>query len=122
MTMATPHKTLLTGAVILGLLAFATMAAAQDAGVTVLRGIPVATDGVDVNEAEGQTVTVVRGQPVFVQEESQGQPVEVESELEAVEGFNGWFIDRKNNRIGNCFRVNTYNVGQSRIDCVWKRL
>ncbi|MDX1401489.1 MAG: hypothetical protein R3245_06180 [Kiloniellales bacterium] len=92
---------------------------AQDLGVVVLRGTPAASPQPAASEPAQQPVTVVRGETVFVP--SQTQQSEPQG-LEAVAGFNGWFIDRSTNRIGNCFRLNTSDVGGYRIKCVWKRL
>lgn len=93
---------------------------AQDLGVTVLRGTPIVRGAVDISEPADQQVTVFRGQPAWAPVGA--SPGGDGSGIEPVGGFNGWFIDRANNRIGNCFRQNTTEWGQSRIKCVWRRL
>ena len=93
---------------------------AQDIGVTVLRGTPIVRGAVEVSEPADRQVTVFRGQPAWVPVGP--APQSDDSGIEAVAGFNGWFIDKANGRIGNCFRQNTADWNQFRIKCVWKRL
>ena len=74
-------------------------------------------------EAKAQTVKVFRGIEGGTSTTA-SEPTEAEVfSYEPVTGGSGWFVDRENNRIGNCYTVaSTQWHGRPRIRCVWKRM
>ena len=74
-------------------------------------------------EAKAQTVKVFRGVEVGASTTAT-EPTEAEIlSYEPVTGGSGWFVDRENNRIGNCYTVaSTQWRGKPRIRCVWKSM
>ena len=97
-------------------------AAAQNEGVTVVRGSAADTKGVDVSRDDREKITIFRGQPIFETGQGLGETVVPSGDIDIISGYNGWFIDRANNRIVNCYGIQGTQVGQRRIRCISKRL
>jgi hypothetical protein len=97
-------------------------AAAENGGVTVVRGSPSDGKGIDVSRDDRDKITVFRGQPSFETGPALGETAAPSGDIDLISGYNGWFIDRTNNRIVNCYGVQGTQVGQRRIRCVSKRL
>ena len=99
----------------------ATMARAANGEVLVLRGTTSETK-VLPRQAEDQAVFIGRGEPV--QLGIGGTVVDEEglAQLEPLQGAAGWFIDRRTNQLGNCYRVSGTDWGVRRIRCIWKPL
>ena len=74
-------------------------------------------------ETKAQTVKVFRGIEGGASTTTT-EPTEAEVlSYEPVTGGSGWFVDRENNRIGNCYTVaSTQWRGKPRIRCVWKSM
>ena len=58
---------------------------------------------------------------VPLSQSADGTPVE-HLVLLPLQGAAGWFIDRRNNRLGNCYRVSGTDWKVRNIRCVWKPL
>ena len=100
----------------------ATLARADNGEVLVLRGTTSETKVLPRRAAEGELVSVGRGEPVQL---GMGETIESEAslaQLEPLQGAAGWFIDRQTNRLGNCYRVSGTDWGVRRIRCIWKTL
>jgi hypothetical protein len=71
---------------------------------------------------KAEKVEVLRGQP----QDFKGVGTEIDeaalSAFELVPTGRGWFIDRKNNRLGNCYRASTGYYKERQIKCIWKDL
>ena len=77
---------------------------------------------IGTHRAEDDLVYVGRGEPVQL---GAGETVVDEAglaEFEPLQGSAGWFIDRRNNRLGNCYRVSGTDWKVRNIRCVWKPL
>jgi hypothetical protein len=95
--------------------------AQQDSDVTVTRGDQSqASSGFSTDTSK--RVTVVRGQPTFTAQNLSQAAEPRAPRLEVLLGYDGWYIDRENGQIVNCFRINTSTVGLQRIKCISKRL
>ena len=101
---------------------YCSQASAQNGGVTVVRGSTSDSQGIDVSRDDRDKITVFRGQPTFETGPALGESATPSDDLDLISGYNGWFIDRANNRIVNCYGVQGTQVGQRRIRCVSKRL
>ena len=98
-----------------------TMARAANGEVQALRGTSSETKTLP-RRAEDDLVYVGRGEPVQL---GAGETVVDEAglaEFEPLQGSAGWFIDRRNNRLGNCYRVSGTDWKVRNIRCVWKPL
>lgn len=84
--------------------------------------VAAAQQGDGIETETTKRVTVFRGQPTFTAQDVSPQAETRSQGLEPVVGYDGWFIDRANNRLVNCYRINTTQVGQRRIKCISKRL
>ncbi len=84
--------------------------------------VAAAQQGNGIETETTKRVTVFRGQPTFTAQDLSPQAEVPARGVEPIIGYDGWFIDRANNRLVNCYRVNTTQVGQRRIKCISKRL
>ena len=94
--------------------------AAEEGGVTVIRGTPADSKSIDVSQV--RKTTVFRGQPSYVVQPFPGEAEAPSPELDLIGGYDGWFIDYRNNRIVNCYGIQGTQVGQRFIRCISKRL
>ena len=83
--------------------------AAEEGGVTVIRGTPADTKSIDVSKA--RKTTVFRGQPSYVAQPVPGEAEAPSPDLDLIGGYDGWFIDYRNNRIVNCYGIQGTQVG-----------
>jgi hypothetical protein len=84
--------------------------------------VAAAQQGDGITTETSQRVTVFRGQPTFTAKDLSAEADKPAQGLEPVIGYDGWFIDRANNRLVNCYRIDGTQVGQRRIKCISKRL